>query len=345
MIVDYRSEEFNVSLLFLDKLKTIEIWETGSGVKTRLAMWTKSRVPSSLHDPLLPLITYDSVLSDGDAEYSWRIVQTQGPENEAITRLSQVAGHDSVNYIVQRCKLRPDVRIAYPLTSRERMSGRLFTFPPLPSKTCFPVHIHALFALTSSRQSLRNPNETGIMQGSDNGVLIKWNQLLFHHYRPQTWDYLLKTLAEDASCSDILDAWPPYCSSVTSGDGVYWQDILSNTFKVIVGSQLKDWPTVTAQGTTNYIDLKSSLIVARGEVDADVLVVLAELGLTCVQLPQSLLDLVDDSMAKLSSSVAHERLQGVGAFDRLSADKRALVCKYLLSDTPDESKTINTLMA
>jgi hypothetical protein len=140
-------------------------------------------------------------------------------------------------------------------------------------------------------------------------VLIKWNQLLFNHYIPQGWSYLLKTLAEDASCGDILDAWPPHCSSITSGDGVYWQDILSNTFKVVVGSQLKDWPTVTAQGTTNYIDLKSSLIVARGEVDADVLVVLAELGLTCVQLPQSLLDLVDDSMAKLSPSVAHERLQ------------------------------------
>ena len=155
------------SLLFLDKLKTIEIWETGNSKRTCLAMWTKSGVSSSRHYSSLPLVTYDSVLSDGDMEYSWRIVQTRSPENEAITRLSQLAGTDSVNYVVQRHKLRPDVRIAYPLTSRERMSGRLFTFLPLPSKTGFPVHVHALFALTSSRQSLRNPNETGIVQGSD----------------------------------------------------------------------------------------------------------------------------------------------------------------------------------
>ncbi|KIL64220.1 hypothetical protein M378DRAFT_163460 [Amanita muscaria Koide BX008] len=333
MIADYISEELNVSLLFLDKLQTTEIWETGNGTRTCLATWTKSGVSSSRHDPLLPLITYDSILSDGGTEYSWRIVQTQSPENEAITRLSQLAGHESVNYIVQRHKLRPDVRIAYPLTSRERMSGRLFTFLPLPSKTGFPVHVHALFALTSSRQSLRNPNETGIVQGSDNDVLIKWNQLLFRHYIPQAWSYLLKTLAEDASCSDILEAWPPHCSFITSGDGVYWQDILSNTFKVVVGSEFKVWPKLSAQGNTTYIDLKSSLIVARGQVGADVLAVLAELGLTLVQLPQSLLDRVDDSMTKLSPNVAHGKLQGaLDRFGQLSADQRALVCKYLLSN-------------
>jgi hypothetical protein len=151
-------------------------------------------------------------------------------------------------------------------------------------------------------------------------VLIKWNQLLFRHYIPQAWSHLLKTLAEDACCGDILSAWPPHCSSITSGDGVYWQDILSNTFKVVVGSELKVWPQVSAQSITTYIDLKSSLVVGQGQVDAHVLVVLAELGLTLVQLSQSLLDRVDDSMTKLSPSVAHERLQvcPLSTFSRLS---------------------------
>ncbi|KIL57837.1 hypothetical protein M378DRAFT_56520, partial [Amanita muscaria Koide BX008] len=64
-------------------------------------------------------------------------------------------------------------------------SGRLFAFLPLPSKTGFPVHIHALFSMNSSRQRLRKPNERGIEHGSDKDVLIKWNQLLFNHYIPQ----------------------------------------------------------------------------------------------------------------------------------------------------------------
>ncbi|KAM6499278.1 hypothetical protein JOM56_004786 [Amanita muscaria] len=334
MITDYISEELNISLLFLDKLKTIEIWETSNGAKTRLAKWTKSGSTSLPQDPSVPLVTYNTVLSDGNTEYSWRIVQTQSSEDEAISRLSQLAGNELVNFIVQKHKLRSDVRIAYPLKLQERASGRLFTFLPLPSMTAFPIHIHALFALTSSRQSLRNANETGIVEGSDNDVLIKWNRLLFNHYIPQGWGYLLKTLAEEASCSDIFSAWPPYCSSITSGDGIYWQDILPRTFGTVVNSEIKVWPKVSSEGSTTYVDLKSSLIVAQGQVDAGVLAVLAALGLTLVQLPQRLLNLVDDSMTKLSPSVAHGRLQEVlDRFDQLSADQRGLVCKYLLSDS------------
>ncbi|KAM6499265.1 hypothetical protein JOM56_004773 [Amanita muscaria] len=334
MIADYISEELNVSLLFLDRLQTIKIWETSNGDKTCLATWTKSGTTSSSQDPSLPLVTYNTVLSDGNTEHSWRIVQTQNSEDEAISRLSQLAGSESVNFIVQKHKLRSDVRVAYPLTSQEGVSGRLFTFLPLPSMTAFPIHIHGLFALTSSRQSLRNANETGIVEGTDNDVLIKWNHLLFNHYIPQGWGYLLKTLAEEASCSDIFSAWPPYSSFITSGDGIYWQDILPRTFRIVVDSDLKVWPKVSSEGSTTYVDLKSSLIVAQGQVDAEVLAVLAVLGLTLVQLPQRLLDLVDDSMTKLSPSVAHGKLQEVlDRFDQLSADQRGLVCKYLLSDS------------
>ncbi|KAM6499224.1 hypothetical protein JOM56_004732 [Amanita muscaria] len=337
MIADYISEELNVSLLFLDKLKTIEIWETSNGAKMHLATWTRSGTTPSRQDPSVPLVTYNTVLSDGNAEYSWRIVQTQNSEGEATSRLSHLAGNGPnglVNFIVQKHKLRSDVRIAYPLTSQKGVSGRLFTFLPLPSKTAFPIHIHALFALTSSRQSLRNANETGIVKGSDNDILIKWNRLLFNHYIPQGWGYLLKTLAEEASCSDIFSVWPPYCSSITSGDGIYWQDILPRTFRIVVESGLKVWPKVSSEGSTTYVDLKSSLIVAQGQVDADVLAVLAALGLTLVQLPQRLLKLVDNSMTKLSPSVVHGKLQDVlDRFDQLSLDQRGLVCKYLLSDS------------
>ncbi|KAK0502390.1 hypothetical protein EDD18DRAFT_1048553, partial [Armillaria luteobubalina] len=64
-------------------------------------------------------------------------------------------------------------------------SGRLFTYLPLPIRTGFPCHVHGLFALTQSRQNLTNKTEIGIVRGSDDSVLIEWNQLLFEKYLPK----------------------------------------------------------------------------------------------------------------------------------------------------------------
>ena len=47
------------------------------------------------------------------------------------------------------------------VTTQAVTGGRLFTFLPLPLKTGFPAHVHALFALTQSRQNLHNSGETG----------------------------------------------------------------------------------------------------------------------------------------------------------------------------------------
>jgi hypothetical protein len=168
MIRDYISEELNISLLFLNNLRTIEIWEAQGTNKTRLATWTKTetRVERQIGDS--SIFIYNSVLSDGHAGFPWRIIRTQNADDEARSRLSDQLGGEDVNPIFDKHKLCPDVRIAHPMFSDLYTSGRLFTFLPLPSKTNFPVHIHALFALTSSRQSLRNRNETGTVAGSDN---------------------------------------------------------------------------------------------------------------------------------------------------------------------------------
>jgi hypothetical protein len=168
MLRDYITAEMNISLLFLDNLRTIEVWKARGSNKTCLATWTKSDNTVKRQCEESQLSIYDSVLSDGETKFSWRIVQTQDAEDEAKSRLSIQVGGETVNHVFEKHKLRPEMRIAYPLFSDEYTSGRLFTFLPLPSKTNFPVHVHALFALTSSRQSLRNRNETGIVAGSDN---------------------------------------------------------------------------------------------------------------------------------------------------------------------------------
>ena len=174
MISDYIDEEMDISLLFLDNLRTIEVWEAHGATNTRrLATWTKSEKTAERQSEE-SLRIYDLILSNSDTQFSWRIVQTQNAEGEAKSRLSSLVGGDTVNHIFEKHKLCSDVRIAYPLSSDGFTSGRLFTFLPLPSKTAFPVHIHALFALTSSRQGLRNSDETGIVAGSDNEYVYNY---------------------------------------------------------------------------------------------------------------------------------------------------------------------------
>jgi len=158
--------------------------------------------------------------------------------------------------------------------------------------------------------------------------------LLFDYYIPQAWGHLLKTLAEDAVCKDIFSSWPPYCSSVTSGDGLYWQNILQATFKFAIQSGFVIWPKVSETNMTTYVDLKSSLVVARDQVDLDVLTALARLGLMLVQLPQTHMELLGDSVTKLTPRVAREQLElrSLAGFDGLSQNQRKILSGYFLSD-------------
>jgi hypothetical protein len=167
-------------------------------------------------------------------------------------------------------------------------------------------------------------------------VLIKWNSLLFDHYIPQAWGYLLQTLAEDAECKDIFNYWPPYCSSITSGDGLYWQNILQATLKFTIQSCLEIWPKVVEKITSTYVDLKSSLVVARGQAPLDVLIALGRVGLTLVQLPQTHMQFLNDSIINLTPRVARDQIERLGlvsaGFDSLYRDQRRILCGYFLSD-------------
>ena len=159
---------------------------------------------------------------------------------------------------------------------------------------------------------------------------------MFDYYIPQAWSRLLKNLAEDAACKDIFSCWPPYCSSITSGDGLYWRNILQATLSFALQSSLAIWPKISNTDVTEYVDLKSSTVVARGKVDIDVLIALAQLGLTLVQLPQTHMEFLNDDIIKLMPRVARDQLEFRGLasaeFDVLSKNQRKILRGYFLSD-------------
>lgn len=164
-------EEIDISLLFLQHIQQIDIYDIDEhGVSTCIAELSISRSPRSQDGPNAETYTATvNIVIEGDSdEKVWRIVQCSFEQAEAIRLLSK-GFSDITTRILKEHKLLPTVGLAMPLAiaADDTATGRLFTFLPLPLPTRFPIHIHAYFALTQSRQNLRNSREIGLVPGSD----------------------------------------------------------------------------------------------------------------------------------------------------------------------------------
>ena len=161
---DFVTEEIDISLLFLQNITSIEIHEVNEqGKSTCVATSVISRSASTACGDGNK--TYKSFITKGKGqEKVWRLLHCPFPQEEAVAHLAKRHINNPSSTLKEH-KLVPNVSLAVPLsiTSQAETGGRLFTFLPLPLKTGFPAHVHALFALTQSRQHLRNSGETGIV--------------------------------------------------------------------------------------------------------------------------------------------------------------------------------------
>ena len=93
------------------------------------------------------------------------------------------------------------------------VSGKLFTYLPLPSDTYYPCSIHTPFALMVDRQTLRNEKEEGLIKGAVDqyvflsigtltytnpyfSIRVEWNRYLFDAVVPEAWTKLLLDLSK-----------------------------------------------------------------------------------------------------------------------------------------------------
>jgi len=155
------SEELGVTFLFLQSLQHLEIHDVSEeGVSRCLATLSIDRS----HNNSAIVNTFVHSMRE---QRNWRVMLCPFEKEEAIALLSQKFTVDPTT-ILKEHKLLPSIGIATVMdrTTQEKASGRLFTYLPLPISTGFPVHLHALFALTQSRQNLRNAKEIGVVPGS-----------------------------------------------------------------------------------------------------------------------------------------------------------------------------------
>lgn len=171
LLSDFIKEEIDICLLFLQNLTCVEVYEISevgcSSCLASLVMCKETGIVSDLYTASKARIK-STRLHGFDKEVPWHVLHFKFPESRATSLLeSRLGGTFSKD--LARHKLLPNLGIAAPLDvmSTSANTGRLFTYLPLPLKTGFPIHIHALFALTSSRQNLRNIGDIGTVKKSD----------------------------------------------------------------------------------------------------------------------------------------------------------------------------------
>ena len=178
LLLTFVNEEISACLLFLENITSIEVLEIDTLRRSTLSHSQIVRSPKVPHDmttiksTTTTCVVTTSIRKSTPTTEQWRLQQTSFPQSDATSQLYKSLGCDPTVTLSDH-KLRPDVGIAVPLSTftQDALAGRLYTYLPLPLETNFPLHIHSLFALTQSRQHLRNREERGLVRGSDDRFL------------------------------------------------------------------------------------------------------------------------------------------------------------------------------
>ena len=175
LIEAFIEEELDVCLMFLRNLTSVEVHEIGQkNERTKLAeshiqrSRKTTKVVGGTPSTYFTCDARTTVFDDDEKIGRWVVQESEFSLDVAASYLSKRL-RNNPRTILQQHKLEPKVAVAFPISvaGQDDGIGRLFTYLPLPIYTGFPVHIHALFALTRSRQNLLNVEEVGVVRGTD----------------------------------------------------------------------------------------------------------------------------------------------------------------------------------
>ena len=167
----FAQKEMDICLLFLSSLRSVEFWvvKEGEAVPSRVALSSITPVDAFHHDIAVSRQVESKLYSNPSQEKDWLIRWHSVPDSEAQDQLSTRIDW-RVRSTMEEEKLTATVALAIQVNGFPEgclAPGRLFTYLPLPSGENYPCNVHAPFALTADRQSLRNEQEEGLAKGSD----------------------------------------------------------------------------------------------------------------------------------------------------------------------------------
>ncbi|KAG8937653.1 hypothetical protein FRC00_002981 [Tulasnella sp. 408] len=237
MLEIFISNDLPEIMLFLKSISTIEISKVTKEGTTVLATAQIENL-----EEIRALRRKDRGRESGKHQYELRIsIKTPSGKDSARTWIVTHFTDDSrltcdtlaqrlrqegtiVQNLMKEDKLFPHVALAFPIVDNAvpatGFKGRLFTLLPLPIFTGFPLHIHAVLALTSSRQNLRNAQEA--VTDLKASLRVEWNRAVFSEVVPKAWLSLLGYIVERGL--NVFDAWPDAVAS-RDGDHGYWHSL------------------------------------------------------------------------------------------------------------------------
>ena len=168
----FAQTEMDICLLFLSSLLSVEFWVIREGETTpsRIASSNITPATDTSPDDIAISRRVETTLYPNPGQVKdWLIRWHSIPSSESQDQLSNRINCD-VRSTMETEKLTAAVALAIQTgvsPDGNCAPGRLFTYLPLPSDTNYPCNIHAPFALTIDRQTLRNEREEGLIRGSD----------------------------------------------------------------------------------------------------------------------------------------------------------------------------------
>ncbi|KAG8870211.1 hypothetical protein FRB98_001778, partial [Tulasnella sp. 332] len=344
MFWDFVKKELHEALLFLKNITSIGLFEIGdNGDKKQIASaWidnadevatcrgvSRGRTEESSTYELCIKVEVRNPISGRSSisSRSWiltQFVENYGRVDDIVTSLCP----DGLPDLMASEKLLPHVALAYPVpdtpTSSLQDQGKLFTLLPLPIVTGFPLHIHAIFALTRNRQSLRNPRDVAA------GSREEWNKAIFRNFIPKAWEKLFENAVQGIGTLPIspYDLWP----KAGGGDQDYWKDLPQELLKRVAPKQI--WPLLSeGDASAEYRSLKDVLL-ASTNAEPELLSILADCGVLISQPPEHVYSLVESSEANRSrlmtpSSVVDAVESNASSLSDLPPTTRSALCDYI----------------
>lgn len=175
LFADFVKEELDIEMLFLKNVERIELVHIDAGgVRTQCALaqvlyadsgdrvHRKFSAQADRQFATFRIQIASTRLGVSAPPKDWRIAHWNG-EADVHSALRRLVGTVS-DEDLRKDKLFAHAACAFPLSevSNDGFGGRLFTLLPLPISTNFPLHCHAIFALTPTRQALKNSKEKGL---------------------------------------------------------------------------------------------------------------------------------------------------------------------------------------
>ena len=257
----FAQAEMDICLLFLSSLQSVEFWVIREGETTPSRIALSSITPaadSPLYDIATSRRVETTLYSNPSIGKDWLIRWHSIPSSESQDQLSTRIDCD-VRSTMEAEKLTATVALAIQTCvspDGHSAPGRLFTYLPLPSDTNYPCNIHAPFALTIDRQTLRNEKEEGLIKGSDDQYVPPIKTLI------SVDRITASALSGIGTCLILLFPWPGRncCLTFPSLTTVYsWRGHPHSTCQVAVhigsvfqGRQLDgSWTTIFQSGQFN----------------------------------------------------------------------------------------------